>query len=114
MSVKIIDNHAKITLDTSKKASTALRFIGDDVLKRSTPITPKKRGNLRRDTLVQVLGLSAKIKWVKNYAVYQEAGRSRGVIRNYTTPGTGPHFAEKSVKAAVANANQQFRKANLI
>lgn len=114
MSVKVNDNHAKITIDTVRKASVALRFIGDDVLRRSTPITPKKRGNLRRDTLVQVLGLSARIKWGKNYAVYQERGYGRGQFRNYTTPGTGAHFAEKSVKAAVQNADSQFKKAGLI
>jgi hypothetical protein len=114
MSVKVTDNHAKIRLDTVRKASIALRFIGDDVLKRANPITPKRRGNLRRDTLVQVLGLSATIKWVKNYAVYQERGYGRGKIRNYTTPGTGPKFAEKSVKSAVDNANAQFKKAGLL
>lgn len=114
MSVKVVDNHSKISIDTQRKAATALRFIGDDVLRRSTPITPKRRGNLRRDTLVQVLGLSAKIKWGKNYAIYQERGVGRGVIRNYTTPGTGPHFAEKSVKGAVDGANAQFKKAGLI
>ena len=110
MSVKVIDNTAKITIDTSRKASLALRFIGDDVLRRANPITPKKRGNLRRDTLVQVLGLSAKIKWGKNYAIYQE----RRQYRNYTTPGTGAHFAEKSVQQAVNNASSQFKKAGLI
>lgn len=110
MSVRVIDNHPKIVVDTTRKASVALRFIGDDVLRRSTPITPKRRGNLRRDTLIQVLGLSATVKWGKNYAIYQEKKQ----YRNYTTPGTGPHFAEKSVKGAVDNAQSQFKKAGLI
>jgi len=114
MSVKIQDNNAKIRLDTSKRASLGLRFIGDDILKRANPMTPKKRGNLRRDTIVQVLGLSGTVKWLKNYAAPQERGFGRGPIRNYTTPGTGPHFAEKAVTKAVENSGSQFKKAGLI
>ncbi len=98
-----------------RKASLSLRYIGDDVLKRSKPLTPKDKGNLRNDTLVQVIGLSAKVKWQKVYASVQERGVIKGTpIRNYTTPGTGKKFAERGVTAAVANANAQFKKAGLI
>lgn len=73
-----------------------LRSFMDSVINKSTPITPKKRGNLRQDILKQVSGLSGKLIWGKDYAIYQEKKQ----YKNYTTPGTGPGFAEKSVRDA--------------
>ena len=60
----------------------------------SEPKTPKKSGRLRMDVVKQVLGLAAKVVWGKKYGVYQETKR----FKKYTTPGTGPHFAENAAK----------------
>lgn len=110
MSVKIHDNTATIVTDTLKGANLALRFMLEDVERIARPVTPKKEGNLRKDILKSVLGLRGTIKWDKNYAIYQEKKQ----FKNYTTPGTGPHYAENSVKQVVANADKYFKKARLI
>lgn len=110
MSVKVSDNTATITTSTLKGANLALRFMLDDIDKTSRPVTPKKLGNLRNDILKSVLGLRGTIKWEKNYAIFQEKKQ----FRNYTTPGTGPHFAENSVIKVTRKSEEYFRKARMI
>lgn len=110
MSVRITDNTPRIKISTAQSASLFLRMFGDEVLRLSTPKTPKNLGNLRRDTRVKVLGLNGKIEWRKKYAAYQEVKQ----YANYTTPGTGPHFAEDSVKQALNKSDAIARKAKLI
>lgn len=105
--MKISDYTPKVQSDISQRGSLFLRFMTDEVLKISTPVTPKDKGNLRRDVLKQVLGLSGKIAWQKNYAAFQEDRQ----YRNYTTPGTGPHFAEDSVKKAINNTEVIAKRA---
>lgn len=60
--------------------------------------------------LKQVLGLHGKVIWGKNYAGFQE----RKQYQNYTTAGTGPHFAENAVRTVAARADEHFRRAKLI
>lgn len=110
MSVRYTDNTAKINSDTVKGANLALRFMLDDIDKNAFRITPKKEGNLRRDILKSVLGTRGSIVWGKRYAIYQEKIQ----YANYTTPGTGPHYAEKSVKKVVDNYKEYFKKANIV
>lgn len=98
MSVVINDYTPKIEADINQKASIFLRFMTDEIVKNSTASTPKKTGRLRNDILKQVLGLKGRIIWGKNYAIYQEKKQ----YTNYTTPGTGPNFAENAVKNAVS------------
>jgi len=82
-------------------------------------ITPKKTGALRRSIITQVLGNKAQIGWRSPYAVPQNNGghtvRSRRVVNiggqfvtlkpkfyrysTYTTPGTGPNFAQTAFRA---------------
>lgn len=76
-------------------------------------LTPKKRGGLRRSIITRQLANRAEISWRAPYAVQQNQGYhtvlSKRVVNidgsfvtlhpgryyyhNYTTPGTGPHFA---------------------
>ena len=113
MSVKVTDNHPKILLDTERKASVFLRLMAEDI-KRDDKKTPMKDGYLRQGVLIQVLGRHATIMWNKVYASVQESGVIRGSrIVNYTTPGTGPHFAENAVKKAVSNTEVFARRAGL-
>lgn len=109
MSVKFNSNIPNIISDTDRKSSLAIRYALDDIDKIAEPKTPKKKGNLRRDTLKQVLGKRGKIAWKKEYAIYQEK-KQHG---NYTTPGTGPHFAENAVRKVVANSREYFKRAGL-
>jgi hypothetical protein len=110
LSYKYTDNSAKLDAATRQKANLALRFIAEAIVNTSTPKTPKKTGRLRADVLKQVLGLHARIIWDKVYATTQEYVQHK----NYTTPGTGPHFAENAVRQEVNNSVQHFRKAGLL
>lgn len=109
MSVTIKDNTRLINRDISLKANLFLRFAADEVIKISKPKTPKKTGELRRSILREVLGLKGKIRWLKNYAVYQE----RKQFKNYTTAGTGPHFAENAIKKVVKRTRTIARRVGL-
>lgn len=86
-----------------------MRFMLDDIDRISAPKTPKRLGDLRRNKLKQVLGLHATIQWRQQYAAVQEDKQHQ----NYTTPGTGPHYAENAVKEVVSNAGKYFRRAGL-
>lgn len=110
MSVKVIDNTPKVRLETAQQASTFLRFMADEILKLSERGTPKRSGDLRQRVLRQVLGLHGVVEWRVGYAAKQETTQ----YRNYTTPGTGPHYAENAVKQAVGKTAEVARKARLI
>lgn len=109
MSVNIQDNTATVTAEVHAKGPLALRFMLDDIDKISTPNTPRDKGDLRLNKLKQVLGMHATIQWRQDYAADQEDNQHI----NYTTPGTGPHYAENAVKQVVANASQYFKRAGL-
>lgn len=111
MSVKVKDNTALIALQTARNASLGLRYLTDEIQTLAEPNTPKNKGDLRRNVLKTVTGLSAKIKWAQKYASRQEGGKG---IRNYTTSGTGPHFAETAVNRATNSPQGAFKKARLI
>lgn len=111
MSVKIKDNTTLIVLQTARNSSLALRYLTDEIQTIAEPKTPKNKGDLRRNVLKTVTGLSAKIKWAQKYASRQEGGKG---IRNYTTSGTGPHYAENAVKRVTNSPQGAFRKARLI
>ena len=107
--VKVTDNTNKVINDVKVKANVFLRLMADEIVKISKPKTPKDTNRLRSDILKQVLGLKGKIKWQKNYAGFQETKQ----FKNYTTPGTGPHYAENAVHKAVKNTSTIARKAGL-
>lgn len=110
MSVRVVDNTAAIMFNVNSKVGIAFRFMLDAIDIEADPRTPKDKGNLRRDKLKIVNGLHASITWKKNYAIYQENKQ----FGNYTTPGTGPHFAENAVKRVVAESAMFFKKAGLL
>lgn len=109
-SVKITDNTMQIKNATAQKANIFLRLAADDVVNRSERRTPKKTGRLRADTLRQVLGLRGIVEWRKRYAARQEYKQHK----NYTTPGTGPHYAEQGVSDMLKNVKTLARKAGLL
>lgn len=110
MTVVIKDFTAQNKGNMEQKASIFLRFMAEHIVALSTPRTPKKTGRLRMDINKQILGLSGKIKWGKNYAIYQETKQ----FKNYTTPGTGPHYAEDSVHQGINETQKVAQKAGLI
>lgn len=110
MSARIKDNTSMVILQTQRNASLALRFMLDDMHSIAEPRTPKKDGILRKNVLKTVNGLRGTIKWNAKYAIYQETKK----FTNYTTSGTGPHFAENSAKSVAKSPQGAMRKARLI
>lgn len=109
MSVSSTDQTASFLSDIERKFNVALRLMLDAIDRLSEPRTPKRLGDLRNNKLKQVLGLSATIQWRQQYAADQEDVQHQ----NYSTPGTGPHYAEDGVKQVVDGAEPYFRQAGL-
>lgn len=97
MSVKVTDNTPRIIAKNSQAVNLAMRLTLDAIDKTAFPKTPKDRGELRKNIRKTVDNRKGTIAWLSRYALYQERGYSSGPIRNYTTPGTGAHFAENAV-----------------
>jgi hypothetical protein len=110
MSVNVKDNTAMIILQTQRNSSLALRFMLDDMHSIAEPKTPKDKGILRGNVLKTVSGLRGTIKWLAKYAIYQELKK----FENYTTGGTGPHFAKNSAEAISKSPQGAMRRARLI
>ena len=106
---KVTDNTKNIYNQLQVKSSIFLRNMADEFIKISTPLTPKKTGRLRMDVVKQVLGLKGKIKWGKNYGKYQETKQ----FKNYTTAGTGPHFAESGASGCVKKTAEVAKRSGL-
>lgn len=121
MSYTIKDNVPALIIKTKQEATAFLRIAGDELIKISTPKTPRRDNDLRSRVLKGVIGLSARVVWKMPYAAAQEAGqrtvRSSGKVvrfRNYTTPGTGAHFAEDAAKQIPYRTAIIARRAGLI
>lgn len=110
MSVKITDNTTKIILGIDRQASLAIRYMLDDVQTLSNPKTPRQFGGLRRNVLKSVIGLKGKITWGQKYASIQETKQ----FQNYSTSGTGPHYAKSSVSEVAKSPRNAMKKARLI
>lgn len=109
MSYRMTDKSALFESTTLQKASIFLRSIAEQIVAASTPKTPMKTGRLRMDVVKQVLGLRGKIIWGKNYAIYQEEKQ----FKNYTTAGTGPHYAKDAVSEIIAKTSVVARQSGL-
>lgn len=109
MSVDVTNKTGLVVSDIERKVNLALRFMLDAIDTASEPHTPKRLGDLRNNKLKQVLGLSAVIQWRQKYAAIQEDDQHH----RYTTPGTGPHYAENAVKRVVQTSAQYFRRAGI-
>lgn len=114
MSVRVIDNTAKILIDTNRGVNLALRYMLDGIDEHAFSKTPKDQGELRKNLRKTVSGKKGTIKWQSKYAQSQEKGFTSGPVRNYTTVGTGPHFAENAVRHVVQRSDMYLRKARLI
>lgn len=110
MSVKTTDNTANVIREITVNANIFLRNMADEIVGIAEPVTPKKRGTLRNTVLRQVLGLNGKVVWTRKYAAKQETTQ----FRRYTTPGTGPRYAEGAVREAIGRTEQVAKKSGLI
>ena len=101
--------------------------------KNVVSITPAKSNQLRRSIITQQLGNTAEISWRSAYAGAQNQGyhtvASMRVInidgrfvtlmpgiyryKNYTTPGTGPHFANIAYQKTISEMPPIIRELGL-
>jgi hypothetical protein len=117
MSVKIVDHSARIIANMQAQSSVAVRTALEDVKRISTPKTPRaSTQQLRNNILIRVIGGRGSIKWGEQYAQYQERGKrkdgSRRVI-NYTTGGTGKHFAQNAIAQVSKKIPSYMKKAKI-
>lgn len=106
MSYRKTSNHAQINSEVTNGASLAIRLMLNEIHRIADPVTPKQHGPLRDTVMKEVKGTTGKITWTREYAIYQETKQ----FKNYTTPGTGPHFAENSVVDVVDRSEEFFRR----
>ena len=85
--------------------------MGGDILRLSTPVTPYKDGDLRVRRRVVPTAKGAKVEWKSGHAAVQNRGFRAGArpFRDYTTPGTGPHFVEAGLKAVMGRLREYFK-----
>ena len=104
------EKSAKLDLQVKR----GMRQLLEDIHRVSRPITPMLTADLRGDVRKNVSslgdGVRGEIEWKRPYSWYQERGYTNGPIKNYTTPGTGAHFAEKSVKKVTSTSDKYFGK----
>lgn len=103
--------------------------------KNVIPLTPLKTGALRRSIITRQLGGTAEVSWRAPYALAQNEGghtvpRSvKGInpatgrgstiaagyyrYRKYTTPGTGPHYANEAYVRTNSELPQIVRELGL-
>lgn len=107
--VRYTDNTPRVRSEVAVKSNIALRLMVGAVIDFSTPKTPKREGDLRLNVRKTVLGSKAQIEWRQPYSRKQEETQ----FKNYTTPGTGPHFAENAVRKVASQAEKYFRQAGM-
>jgi len=110
MGVVIKDHTEDIKGATKQKASIFLREMADEMIIISTPSTPKDTGRMRMDVVKSVLGLNGKVKWGKNYSAIMEEKQ----FKNYTTAGTGPHFARDAAERLPGRTKTIAQRVGLI
>lgn len=118
MSVRVINKTTTVKSNIQSGISLAIRLMLDDVHKNSVLKTPMADTHDLRNRVRKVMVSQNKgfIEWMVHYANVQEKGwrydprtGKKVIFRNYTTPGTGAHFAENAVKMTMQNF-QKFLK----
>lgn len=109
MAYKFINHVPTIKASNNANIPLALRFMVDNAHSLAYPNTPKDTGDLRNNVTKTVIGRKGIISWRMNYAKYQENKQ----YENYTTPGTGPKFAENAIHRTVGDADKFFKKAGI-
>lgn len=110
MSSSYKSNRAGSIPPMEAKLVKGLINMAGDILRLSTPVTPYKHGDLRVRRRVRAIAKGARIEWLSGHAAVQNKGSRKGhPFRNYTTPGTGPHFVEAGIKAVKPNVGSYFK-----
>lgn len=102
-------NWAKPYDEIENGVAIMLRMMMEDTHRIANPITPLKDYGLRPSVTKQMVSKNKGVmRWAVNYAAVQEQGgrtdpRTGKYIefKHYTTPGTGPHFIQKSLESVM-------------
>lgn len=122
MAVEIEDHTLEVEASVENALALTLRLATEDIHRRANDITPLRDNGLRTSVLKTMPNkTTAVIEWRVPYAAVQEQGYRTDprtgktvMFTNYTTPGTGPHFAENSVKATMNNFYEIAKQGGLI
>lgn len=86
----------------------AIRLALEDIRRTAEPLTPRRTGELRSSAIIrQSEGV---VQWTADHAEILENKE----FSNYTTPGTGAHFAERAVRQVEQRFDQHLRAAGVI
>lgn len=100
MSVKVIDNTAKMKGRIARTVSYALGDMATDIEAKAKRTVPVKNGDLQDEIRPKVITKNHhRVVVDKEYASYQERGRRRDgthTVRRYSTPGTGKNFLKNA------------------
>lgn len=105
--VQVTNNTERFISDTGMKLNAGMRFIGELAVEKAEPLTPRRKGDLRRNVKVRMDTTRPRVTltWTKEYAAAQEVGTVRGrPIKKYNTAGTGKGYARKGVQQAIKQA----------
>lgn len=108
MAVRIQSNVPQIITQTDLGMEFAIRLALDDIQRTARPMTPMKTGELRSSSVIRAN--EGVVNWTADHAGILENKE----FSNYTTPGTGPHFAERAVRQVEQRFDQHLRAAGVI
>lgn len=108
MAVRIQSNTRQIIVETELGMEFAIRLALEDIRRTAAPITPMKTGELRSSAVVRAN--EGVVNWTADHSEILENKQ----FQNYTTPGTGPHFAERAVRQVEQRFDQHLRTAGVI
>ena len=113
--VTITDKADEVATIFDSRADRAMGLMVRAVKSEAKLNTPADTGQLRRNVSTKRIAFRKhEAKWEKEYASVQEAGVIKGTrISNYTTPGTGPGFAERAAKKVVNDGRRYMKQAGL-
>ena len=106
-------NHDRVTNDLNSRIELGNRLLIEDIYDKSIPLTPLgNTANLRMFVRRYTEDKDGIIEWTVPYASYQNRGmRYDGshVVKNYTTPGTGAHFADMAVEQCLERVDDYYK-----
>ena len=96
---------ARLGIDTNGKVQ---KFFTNTCAKHMNKYIPKDIGNLRDIKIIE----DNKITYESIYAKYQYYGihsDGTGLVKKYTTPGTGPYWDKRMVSAEMADVVKEVQ-----
>lgn len=88
-----------------EKNGRVQKFFANTCYKHMDKYVPMYDGNLRINVDIQ----PDHITYESPYAYAQYVGYTKGPVRNYTTPGTGPYWDKRMVSAEMSQVVQEVQ-----